>query len=89
MHPSHHAQLTRLNKIEGQVKGIKRMIEDNRYCVDILAQLKAVRSATQRVEQEILKTHTAHCLKNAVISGDPVVIQQKIDEIMGLLKNRV
>ncbi len=89
MHPDHSAQLSGLNRIEGQVKGIKKMIENQRYCVDILTQLKAVKAALHRVEQEVLKTHIQGCIKDAATSGDPISVQQKIDEVMNLLNKRV
>ena len=89
MHPSHEDQLVRLNKIDGQVKGIKKMIESRRYCVDIVTQIKAVTSALGKVEQEILKTHIQNCLKSAVESKEPDDIKEKIDEIMMLLSKRI
>lgn len=89
MHPNHEAQLGRLNRIEGQVKGIKKMISDQRYCVDILTQLKAVKAAIHKVEQGILKSHIQGCLRNAVTSGDELSVQGKIDEVMALLEKRV
>lgn len=89
MHPNHENQIGRLNRIEGQVKGIKKMITDQRYCVDILTQLKAVKSAVHKVEQGILKAHIQGCLKNAILAGDDLAIQEKIDEIMSLLDKRI
>ncbi len=89
MHPEHDDQLPGLNRIEGQVKGIKRMIEERRYCVDILTQMKAVKAAMHKVELAVLKKHMQHCLKNAVAAKDEVEIQQKIDELMKLLSKRV
>ncbi len=89
MHPNHESQLNRLNRIEGQVKGIKKMITDQRYCVDILTQLKAVKAAIHKVEQGILKTHIQGCLKNAVSAGDSLSVQEKIDEVMALLEKRI
>jgi len=89
MHPNHESQIGRLNKIEGQVKGIKKMIIDRRYCVDLLTQLKAVKSAIHKVEQGILKTHIQSCLKNAITSGDDLSVQEKIDEVMSLLEKRI
>jgi DNA-binding FrmR family transcriptional regulator len=89
MHPDHESQLGRLNKIEGQVKGIKKMIVDRRYCVDLLTQLKAVKSAIHKVEQGILKTHIQGCLKNAITSGDDLSVHEKIDEVMSLLEKRI
>lgn len=89
MHPNHESQLGRLNRIEGQIKGIKKMITDGRYCVDILTQLKAVKSAVHKVEQGILRVHIQGCLKNAVTSGDDLSVQEKIDEVMALLEKRI
>ena len=89
MHPQHNNQLPSLNRIEGQVKGIKKMIEDRRYCVDILTQLKAVKAAVHKVEQEVLKTHMQHCLVNAVESKSEIEIHKKIDELMHLLSKRI
>lgn len=89
MHPEYKEQLPGLNRIEGQVKGIKRMIETRRYCVDILTQIKAAKAALHKVEQEILKTHMQHCLKHAVTSNNEMDIQKKIEELMQLLSKRI
>lgn len=89
MYPDYNAQLPFLNRIEGQVKGIKKMIEDRRYCVDILTQLKAVKAAIHKVEQEVLKSHMHHCLLNAVESKNENDTREKIDELMQLLIKRI
>jgi CsoR family transcriptional regulator, copper-sensing transcriptional repressor len=89
MHPDHSLQVSNLNRIEGQVKGIKRMIENQRYCVDILTQLKAAKAALHKVEQAVLKTHIQGCVKNAVKAKDELEVQEKIDEIMNLLSKRI
>jgi CsoR family transcriptional regulator, copper-sensing transcriptional repressor len=89
MHPDYRDQLPSLNRIEGQIKGIKKMIEDRRYCVDILTQLKAVKAAIHRVEQDVLKTHMHHCLRHAVESKSEQDIKVKIDELMQLLSKRI
>lgn len=89
MHPCYESQLPGLNRIEGQIKGIKKMIENRRYCVDILTQLKAVKAALHKVEQEVLKTHMEHCLMHAVASKDERAIQEKLDELMKLLVKRI
>ena len=89
MYPKHSEQIPSLNRIEGQIKGIKKMIENQRYCVDILTQLKAVKAALHKVEQQILKTHMQHCLMNAVASENEGDIQTKIDELMKLLSKRI
>ncbi len=89
MHPDHSDKLSRLNRIEGQVKGIKKMIEDKRYCVDILTQLKAVGSAIKKVEHVVLKDHIQGCLKTAIKSGNDLDVQNKIDEVMTLIDKRI
>ena len=89
MHPDYRDQLPSLNRIEGQIKGIKKMIEDRRYCVDILTQLKAVKAAIHRVEQDVLKTHMHNCLRHAVESKSEQDIKVKIDELMQLLSKRI
>lgn len=75
--------LQRLKKVEGQVRGIHKMVEDERYCVDILTQIAAVRAALDSVGLEVLKKHTHGCVKKAIQSGegDPV-----IDELMDVIK---
>jgi DNA-binding FrmR family transcriptional regulator len=89
MHPLYENQLPGLNRIEGQIKGIKKMIENRRYCVDILTQLKAVKAAVHKVEQEVLKTHMEHCLMHAVESKNEGDVKNKIDELMQLLSKRI
>src|SRR4026208_2156970 len=63
------ATLKRLSRIEGQVRGLARMVEDERYCIDIVTQVGAVRAALRRVEEEILRDHVAHCVDHAIQSG--------------------
>ena len=77
--------LKRLNRIEGQVRGIARMVEDQRYCIDIVTQVSAVRAALQKVEQEVLRDHVAHCVEHAIASGDQDEQRQKIAELMDVL----
>ena len=60
------AALKRLNRIEGQVRGIARMVEEDRYCIDIVTQIEAVRAALRRVEEDILRDHVAHCVEHAI-----------------------
>ena len=68
-HADHRSHLSRVNRIEGQIRGIKNMIEEEKYCVDILIQIKAIRSALKGLELRILEGHANHCLMNAVSSG--------------------
>jgi len=77
--------LNRLNRIEGQVRGVARMIEDDRYCIDVLTQLRALKAALNKVETELLKTHLDHCIVGAMASGDPVEQRKKADELIALL----
>jgi DNA-binding FrmR family transcriptional regulator len=75
----------RLSRIEGQVRGLSRMVEEDRYCIDIVTQILAVRAALRRVEQEILRDHVGHCVKHAMQSGDSADQNQKIEELMEVL----
>ncbi len=81
----HRAQLPRLARIEGQVRGITAMIEADRYCVDILTQLQAVRAALARVERDILDAHAGHCVAAAAAAG-PAEQAVKMAELTQLLK---
>ena len=78
------ALVKRLHRIEGQVRGIARMVEEDRYCIDILNQMQAVKAALQKAEQEILKTHAAHCVAHAVKHGGAKEQQKKFDELVEL-----
>ena len=72
----------RLSRIEGQVRGIARMVDDDRYCIDVVTQIAAVRTALRRVEEEILRDHVAHCVEHAITSGDKADQRKKIEELM-------
>ncbi|MEQ8857570.1 MAG: metal-sensitive transcriptional regulator [Pseudomonadales bacterium] len=80
------ATLRRLKKIEGQVRGIARMIEDDRYCIDVLQQVAAVKSALVKVESEILKSHAATCVDEAIVSGDADDQRRKFQELVKLFE---
>ncbi len=82
---SKSARLKRLSRIEGQVRGLGRMVEDDRYCIDIVTQIAAVRAALARVEEEILHDHIAHCVEHAIASGDADEQRQKVAELMQVL----
>ncbi|CAN5688846.1 metal-sensitive transcriptional regulator [soil metagenome] len=77
---------TRLSRIEGQVRGIARMVDEDRYCIDILTQVQAVRAALARVETEMLRDHLAHCIEGAIVSGDAAEQRQKANELIELLE---
>ncbi len=78
--------LNRLNRISGQVRGIARMVEEDRYCIDVLTQLQAVRAAVARVESEMLKDHLNHCIEGAIVSGDIDQQRKKAGELIELLQ---
>ena len=77
--------LKRLQRIEGQVRGLARMVEDDRYCIDIVTQIAAVRAALRRAEEEILRDHVAHCVEDAIVSGDKADQRRKIAELMDVV----
>ena len=79
-----HRIVDRLRRVEGQGRGISQMVEDDRYCIDILHQLQAVKSALARAEDEILKNHASHCVAEAIASGDADEQRQKFGELIDL-----
>ena len=82
---SKSGNLKRLSRIEGQVRGLARMVEDDRYCIDIVTQIGAVRAALRRVEEEILREHVAHCVEHAISSGDKADQRRKVAELMDVM----
>lgn len=78
--------LNRLHRIEGQVRGIGRMVEEGRYCIDILTQLRAVRAALGKVETAILQDHLGQCIEGAITSGDAADQRAKVNELIQLLE---
>jgi DNA-binding FrmR family transcriptional regulator len=77
--------LKRLNRIEGQVRGVARMVEDDRYCIDVMTQISAIQAALKRVADEMLKDHVGHCVEHAITSGDKAGQREKIAELMDVL----
>jgi DNA-binding FrmR family transcriptional regulator len=75
----------RLARVEGQVRGIARMIEDDRYCIDVITQVQAVAAALRRVETIVLKDHVSHCVEHAIASGDQRDQRQKVAELLRVL----
>ncbi len=73
---------TRLRRIEGQVGGLLRMVAEDRYCVDVLTQINAVRAALHKVERQILEDHVSHCVAGAFVSGDHVEQRHKVEELV-------
>jgi DNA-binding FrmR family transcriptional regulator len=86
VNPDHAAQMTALKKIEGQIRGIQKMVAEKRYCVDIMTQLHAIVGAILRVEDQILKTHLTHCVSQTLSEENEMEKTQKIDEIIVLLR---
>jgi len=78
--------LNRLSRIEGQVRGVSRMVEEDRYCIDILTQVQALRAALAKVETELLKDHLGHCIEGAIVSGDKEEQRRKAAELIQLLE---
>jgi DNA-binding FrmR family transcriptional regulator len=76
------ALVKRLHRIEGQVRGVERMIEDNRYCIDILTQIAAVSTALESVALKILDDHVRHCVAGALASGDAAEAETKTQELV-------
>ncbi|MCB2088859.1 MAG: metal-sensitive transcriptional regulator [Sphingomonadaceae bacterium] len=82
------ANINRLKRISGQVQGVARMVEEGRYCIDILNQMQAIRSALARVESEVLKGHAACCVAEAIASGDEAEQRAKFDELIDLMERQ-
>lgn len=79
------ACLKRLGRIEGQVRGVARMVEEDRYCIDVMTQISAIRAALKRVEEEVLKDHVAHCVEGAIVSGKKDEQRRKLAELLDVL----
>jgi len=78
--------LNRLVRIEGQVRGVARMVEEGRYCIDVLTQIQAIKAALGKVESEMLKTHLSHCVEGAIVSGNKDEQRKKAAELIELLE---
>lgn len=87
-HPSHTLVLPRLNRIEGQIRGISEMVSSERYCVDILIQVRAALAALRGVEMEIFQKHMKSCVHEAMTSKDTAAAEKKIEELVQLLIKR-
>ncbi|HLB98129.1 MAG TPA: metal-sensitive transcriptional regulator [Acetobacteraceae bacterium] len=79
------AVITRLKRIEGQVGGLQRMVAEDRYCVDLLTQIDAVRAALHKVEEQVLRDHVSHCVAGAFASGDVVEQRHKVEELIATI----
>jgi DNA-binding FrmR family transcriptional regulator len=80
------AKVQRLNRIAGQVRGVAQMIEDDRYCIDILHQIAAIRAALAKVETQVLKDHAACCVAEAIASGNEAEQRAKFEELVDLFE---
>jgi len=82
---SHKEQITRLKKIEGQIRGIIRMVEEQRYCIHIITQMNAAIAALHKAKELILRRHLESCVADAMRSGSEMEKTHKLDEVMGVL----
>lgn len=85
-HPGHLSDLPRVNRIAGQLSGVKKMIEEHRHCPEILIQLRAIRSAVKGLEASILERHLGHCLTDSLTAGNKAEIKKQIDELKDVFK---
>ena len=83
--PDHQDNIVALKRIEGQVRGVQRMVKDREYCIDILNQIHAVKGAISSVEEKILQKHFRHCVTAAIMGSSEKEKQQKLDEILKLI----
>lgn len=85
---THDETLNRLSRIAGQVQGVRKMVEEKKYCIDIITQIQAVRSALRSVEMQILKKHMHHCVSDAFTSGSQEEADTKMDELLNVMKKQ-
>ena len=81
--------LKRLRRIEGQVRGLQKMVEEDRYCADIMTQIASVHEALRAVTRELMRNHLKHCATTAIRSNDPVKADETYDELIELMFRRV
>jgi DNA-binding FrmR family transcriptional regulator len=77
---------TRLHRVEGQVRGIERMVEEDRYCIDVLTQIAAVKTALESIGYELLSDHVSHCVHDALASGDQEMVEEKSRELLAAVQ---
>ena len=77
--------LKRLKRIEGQIRGLAGMVEDDRYCIDVVTQIAAAKTALRRVEEEILRDHVGHCVEHAIAAGSKADQRRKVAELMDVI----
>lgn len=86
--PDHRPEVPRIRKIRGQIEGIERMIEDGRYCIDIVHQIRATIAALRSVESLILERHLHHCVQSALQNPNPLTSEEKINELLTLFNKK-
>jgi DNA-binding FrmR family transcriptional regulator len=84
--PEKDALIKRLHRIEGQVRGIERMVDDERYCIDILTQIAAVSTALESVSVKLLEGHVRHCVAEALAAGDAQVAEQRSEDLLAAVQ---
>jgi CsoR family transcriptional regulator, copper-sensing transcriptional repressor len=77
-----------LKRIEGQVRGVQKMVEEDRYCIDIVTQIEAVRAALARVESDLLRRHMQHCVHKAMTSKNPGEQERVVEELVGVFRRQ-
>ncbi len=82
-HPSHQSQLSALKRVEGQVRGVIKMIDEGKYCIDVLNQIKAAKAALVRVESNVLKKHVESCVKESF--KNKKALDSKVEELLKLI----
>ena len=87
-HPVHSEDLVRLKRIRGQIEGVERMINEGRYCVDIVNQMRSIQAAIKSTEMLIMERHVRHCVKDAIDANDTRLTEQKINELLTLFQKR-
>lgn len=87
-HPDHSEQLERLKRIRGQVEGVERMIQENRYCIDIVNQMRSIAAALKSTETLLVEKHVRHCVKDAIEAKDSRQSEAKIAELLTLYGKR-
>ena len=84
MHRKFDKEISRMKRIEGQARGIVRMMEEERYCIDILQQMAAIEAALRAAKSKVLAIHASHCIEDALQGGDPAVQREKFTELVDL-----
>ena len=86
MHGKFSKEIARMKRIEGQARGVARMMEEQRYCIDILQQLSAIEAAVRAAKSKVLEMHAAHCIEDAIVAGDVEDQRQKFRELVDLFE---